>query len=153
MSGERNLCAGVNGVIVVNLTKGKENTMQLKRLSLILSIVIGGAFAVPQAVWAQAVPRSFVASPDVYKVIAENEQYRVIEATWKPRQRDTWHSHGSVVAAYSLTGCTSRLHTPDGKSIDNNTKAGQARIRPVAPSHSFENVGKTECKSILFEPK
>jgi len=127
--------------------------MQLKKLSVIFSIVIGGAFTVPHAVWAQAVPRSFAASPDVYKVIAENEQYRVIAATWKPGQRDAWHSHGSVVASYSLTGCNSRLHTPDGKFTDNNIKAGQSRIRPVAPSHSFENVGKTECRAILFEPK
>lgn len=127
--------------------------MQLKKLPLILSIVFGGALAMPLAVWAQAVPRSFVASPDVYKVIAENDQYRIIEATWKPGHRDAWHSHGSVVASYSLTGCNSRLHTPDGKYTDNTTKPGQARIRPVAPSHSFENVGKTECKSILFEPK
>ena len=127
--------------------------MQLKKPPLILSIAIGGAFAVPHVVWARAVPRSFAASPDVYKGIAENVQYRIIEATWKPGHRDAWHSHGSVVASYSLTGCNSRLHTPDGKFTANDVKAGQARIRPVAPSHSFENTGKTTCKAILFEPK
>ncbi len=127
--------------------------MQLKKLSVILSIGIGSAFAVPYSVWAQTVPRSFAASPGVYKVIAESEQYRVIEATWQPGQRDAWHSHGSFVAGYSLTGCKSRLHTPDGKFTENDSEAGQARIRPVAPSHSFENVGTTVCKSILFEPK
>lgn len=127
--------------------------MQLKTRALILSFVIGSAFAAPHVAWAQAAPRSFTAQPDVCKVIAENDQYRIIEATWKPGQRDAWHSHGAVVASYSLTGCTSRLHSPDGKFTENTTKPGQAQIRPVAPSHSFENTGKTECKSILFEPK
>lgn len=37
--------------------------------------------------------RSYVASPDVYKVIAESNNTRVILATWKPGQRDAWHSH------------------------------------------------------------
>ncbi len=37
---------------------------------------------------AQTVPHSLIASPEIYKVIAENEQYRVIEVTWKPGQRD-----------------------------------------------------------------
>lgn len=115
--------------------------------------LIAGALAVPHIAWSQAVPRSFAASPDVYKVIAEDEQYRVIAVTWKPGQRDNWHSHGTPVAAYNLTDCNTRLHTPDGKSVDNNTKAGDARVRAQAPSHSLENIGKAECKLILFEPK
>ena len=115
--------------------------------------LIAAALAVPHIAWSQAAPRSFAASPDVYKVIAEDEQYRVIAVTWKPGQRDSWHSHGAPVAAYNLTDCNTRLHTPDGKSVDNNTKAGDARVRAQAPSHSIENIGKAECKLILFEPK
>jgi hypothetical protein len=127
--------------------------MQPKKAHLILSIAIGVAFAVPGAVWAQAAPRSFAASPNIYKVIAENEQYRVIEATWKPGQRDVWHSHGTIVASYSLTPCKFRLHTPDGKFTESESIPGRARITSVAPAHSFENIGTTECKSIHFEPK
>ena len=45
--------------------------------------------------------RSCVTSPDVYKVIAENNNTRVIPATWKPGQRDEWHSHplGTAVSS------------------------------------------------------
>ena len=127
--------------------------MQPKKLHLILSIGIGAALTMPQVVLGQAAPRSFVAAPGVYKVIAENDQYRVIEATWKPGQRDAWHSHGPTVASYSLTPCKFRLHTPDGKFTESEGIPGRARITSVAPSHSFENVGTTECKSIHFEPK
>lgn len=127
--------------------------MRPNKLIALVAVSALGGFAAPAPVWAQAAPRSFAASPDVYKLIAENEQYRVIAATWKPGQRDTWHSHGAPVAVYNLTDCTARIHTPDGKSIDVNPKAGQASVRAQAPSHSFENVGKSECKLILFEPK
>ena len=47
------------------------------------------------AVWAlaQVVPPDFAASPDIYKAIAENDKYRVIEVKWKPGQKDQAHSH------------------------------------------------------------
>ncbi len=101
---------------------------------------------------AQTLPHSFVASPDVYKVIAENDQFRVIAVTWKPGQRDVWHSHPTA-AIYNLTDCMVRIHSPDGKSRDGETKAGAARVNPPVLSHSLENIGQTECKLIMFEPK
>ena len=101
---------------------------------------------------AQDAPRSFVASPDIYKVIAEDDNYRVIAVTWKPGQRDKLHSHGSVVAAYNLTDCTARIHNQNGKTTELSRKAGQALVSPTQ-IHSIENVGKKNCKIILFEPK
>lgn len=101
---------------------------------------------------AQTLPHSFVASPDVYKVIAENDQYRVIAVTWQPGQRDVWHSHPAA-AVYNLTDCKMRNHSPDGKSREGESKAGAARVNPPVLSHSLENIGPTECKLIMFEPK
>lgn len=127
--------------------------MGKSKFATLLTIAALGTFAPPQATWAQDVARSFVASPDIYTVIAEDEKYRVIAVTWKPGQRDNWHSHGAPVAAYNLTDCNMRMHTPDGKVVENNNKAGAARVRAQAPSHSLENIGSTDCKVILFEPK
>src|SRR4051794_40606952 len=42
----------------------------------------------PLAASAQNAPLSYVANPGVYKVLAENDQFRVVLATWKPGQRD-----------------------------------------------------------------
>jgi quercetin dioxygenase-like cupin family protein len=127
--------------------------MRLSKLLSILSTFFASALGAPPIALAQEVPRSYLASPEVYKVIGENEQYRVIAVTWKPGQRDNWHSHGPVVAAYNLTDCNMRVHTPDGKSEDRTSKAGDARVRPQSPSHSLENIGTAECKLVLFEPK
>lgn len=127
------------------------------RSTALRSLFLGGLFAmaalgVPGAVLTQTVPHSLVASPDVYKVIAENEQFRVIEVTWKPGQRDVWHSHPAA-AVYNLTDCTMRVYTPDGKSRDADNKAGSARVNPPVPSHSLENIGQRDCRLIMFEPK
>ena len=101
---------------------------------------------------AQTVPLSFVASPEIYKVIAENEQYRVIEVTWKPGQRDQFHSH-PMSGGYFLTDCALRYHAPDGKFADGTRTAGRAFVQPAIPSHSLENIGQSACKLIMFEPK
>lgn len=99
---------------------------------------------------ADEAPRSYVASPDVYKVVAENNQTRVILATWKPGQRDNWHSHPAT-GVYFVTDCQTRIHTPDGKSTDGNPRAGGAVVQAPIPSHSFENRGSAECRMIIVE--
>ena len=96
-------------------------------------------------------PRSYLASPDVYKVIAESNDMRVILATWKPGQRDEWHSHPPA-AVYCLTDCAAaRLYSPDGQCIEGPIKAGQAEIHPKVHSHSFENGSDTECRILFVE--
>lgn len=126
--------------------------------STVRSVIIGAslmsAIAVaPVGAYAADAPVSYNASPDVYKLIAENEHFRVIHATWKPGQRDAWHSHPGQVAAYSLTGCDVRLHTPDGKYVDRNNKKGGASFNPIISSHSLENRSKTECQTVIVEKK
>jgi hypothetical protein len=75
-------------------------------------------------------PRSYIASPDVYKVIAENNDTRVILATWKPDKRDEWHSHPPGAAVYVLTDCEAlRLYSPDGHHLDGSLKAVQRYIQ------------------------
>lgn len=96
-------------------------------------------------------PRSFVASPDVYRVVGQNDQYLVIEVTWKPGQRDEFHSHPAVLS-YRLTDCNLRSHAPDGKSQDNVRKAGVVASQGPTVSHSMENIGESDCKLIMFEP-
>ena len=127
----------------------------LSRLGLASAVTV--AFIASNALAQQKGPQeaapSYKAAADVYKLVAENEHFRVIEATWKPGQRDAWHAHAGQVAAYTLTGCEIRLHTPDGKYVDRTTKKGSASFNPIVASHSLENRSKTECHSILIEKK
>jgi len=99
---------------------------------------------------AEDAPRSYVASPEVYKVIADNGKTKVILATWPPGKRDNWHSHPAT-GVYRLTDCDARVYSPDGKSVENSSKAGSAVVQAPIPSHSFENRGTAECRIIIVE--
>lgn len=111
-----------------------------------------GLLAAPTAALAQeTAPLSFVASPEVYKVIAEKGHYRVILGTWQPGQRDKWHSHPEK-AVYFVTACKLRVFKPDGTHRDLNLPAGGAAITPAVGSHSAQNIGSKVCKIAHFEP-
>ncbi len=108
-------------------------------------------FAIGGAVHAQTVPRSFVASPDIYKVIAQNDQYKVIAVTWKPGQKDVLHGHPAN-AVYYLTDCSLRIHAQNGTVRQAEVQAGSAIVQVAIPGHILENVGAADCRLIMFEP-
>ena len=126
---------------------------QARSVFVATSVVAAAGLLMPVSVSAQDAPLSHKASPDVYKLLAENDQFRIILQTSKPGQRDQWHSH-SALAGYRLTDCTSRLHTPDGKTTNNTVrKRGETFLLPAVKSHSFENMGKTDCEAVIVERK
>jgi quercetin dioxygenase-like cupin family protein len=127
----------------------EHRTGRFTRLSLITPFAL--ASLTTGAVLAQGIPQSFEASPDIYKVIAENAQYRVIAVTWKPGQRDQLHSHPAS-GVYYLTDCSVRVHMQDGTSRDFKPRSGTAIVQAPIPGHVLENTGESDCKLIMFEP-
>ena len=107
--------------------------------------------AVPSARSAEA-PPTFEASPDVYKIVQENEDFRVIEGTWQPGQKDAMHSHKPFVIHW-LTDCELSASMPDGKNIVGTQKAGSTQIKPAVPGHIATNMGKTVCRALFVERK
>lgn len=99
----------------------------------------------------EPLPRSWVASPGVYKLLAQGEPFVVVEVTWKPGQKDAMHSHPAS-AVYFLNDCTLRNTFANGKTVDTKPKAGAAVIQPAIPGHFVENVGSADCRLIMFEP-
>jgi hypothetical protein len=105
------------------------------------------------AALAQTAPPTFQADPEVYKVIFEDQNFRVIAATWPKGLHDKAHSHPVPSIVYSLTDCVIRLHAPDGTTRDFNNKAGAAQAAPMTPSHTAENVGPGKCRLLFVERK
>ena len=101
---------------------------------------------------APVVQRDFVASPDVYAVTKENDQYRIVQGTWKPRQRDQFHSHPNMLWVW-VTDCSFRIHFPGGTSQDRLVKAGESGFQEAVASHSLENLGNSDCTIVMFESK
>ena len=100
----------------------------------------------------QRLAPDFAASPEVYKALAENEQYRIVEGTWKPGQRDAFHSHPAMLY-YWVTPCSLRAYLPDGATRDFSVAAGQSGSQAPIASHAVENVSALECKIVMFESK
>jgi len=121
--------------------------------TLLAAGILCGGLGVPILATADDVPLSYVADPTVYKLLAENELFRVVLATWKPGQRDTYHSH-SANAAYRLGDCKVRAYGPDGKmTFEGDTKAGTVNLQKQIPSHSVENISPKECQVLIVERK
>jgi len=128
--------------------------MKLSRKILVnafLLSVCAMTFTVPAS--AQEAPLSYLASPDVYKLVSENDHFRVIIATWKAGQTDNLHSH-SRAAVYRLTDCRAQVAGPSGKTLGiTEVKAGSVVLQEAIPSHSFSNMGTTDCQILIVETK
>ena len=120
--------------------------------SLLFLTLAGSAFAqVEDGPPTQLLP-SYKASPDIYKVLAENDFFRVILATWQPGQTDNWHYHEGALANYRLTDCKLKPTFPNGDTEVRETKKGGAAFNP-AITHRVKNVGDSECILLIVERK
>lgn len=118
-----------------------------------ITVAIALAMTTASVALAQNAPPTYQADPDVYKVIFEDENFRVIAATWKKGVHDKAHSHPSPSIVYSLNDCSLRVHASDGKTRDLTNKVGSAMTIPITPSHSAENIGASDCQVLFVERK
>jgi quercetin dioxygenase-like cupin family protein len=91
------------------------------------------------------------AAPHAFKEILNNSEVRVLEFSSKPGQKEAMHSHPAILI-YILQGGKLKSTTPDGTSKEIEYKTGDIQWRE-AITHSGENVGTTEVKSLLIEVK
>ena len=106
-------------------------------------------------VFAADFPSAPEASPDVYKILAENDQWRVIEATWQPGQEDNLHYHIADRVSLYPTDCHLRLTSAEGRYIDFTAKAGTAAARTGKPMKALKakNIGDAVCVIRIVELK
>ena len=89
----------------------------------------------------------------MYKVIFEDQNFRVIMATRKKGVHDKAHGHPLPSVVYNITDCMTKVYAADGKAADFTAKAGTASAVPVTTSHSAENIGTADCQQIFVERK
>ena len=109
-------------------------------------LMISGALA-------QAAEPAYKASPEVYKVIFEDANFRVMEVNRPKGLHDKAHSHPTPGIVYYVTDCKNKQYSADGKTNEGGGKAGTATATPVVASHSVENIGTADCKQIIVEKK
>jgi hypothetical protein len=103
---------------------------------------------------AQVVPVAdpVAATPVVYKVVLDSPRMRILEGTWKPKQKGDAHGHPPLVA-YALTDVDALSHGEHPEATKVQLKAGQAFFQNAVASHTFENVSKKPMRLLLVELK
>ena len=123
------------------------------RLALAVGVTVAAlAAGTIGTAYAQQAPPSYVASPDIFKVIAQDAQTVLILADFKPGQRSNTLSQPARLV-YSLTACALRYTTAKGGYWVNNFGAERPDSVTADESVSIENVGSTECKVLIFQSK
>jgi hypothetical protein len=90
-------------------------------------------------------------SPEIYRLMLDNDQVRVIQYQAGPGQRDQMHSLPQHLT-YTLTPVKLKVMAPDGNIT--NVEAKEGEVYWQAPvTHSIENVGKSEAKILIVEIK
>jgi hypothetical protein len=132
-------------------TAKREITMN--RAAIIVVGLTTLLYVSPTIAVAQNAPPSYTADPDVYTVIFEDQNLRVISSSRKAGATDKPHSHPVPSVIFFLSDCDSKLTTPDGKSTVNHVQQSTAQAIPVTPNHTVQNVGSSDCEAIIVERK
>ncbi len=88
---------------------------------------------------------------ETHKVLIDNAEVRVLDVRLPPGQKVALHSHPANVT-YFLTDAKFKVTSPDGKSVERDSQAGQARWSD-AVTHAIENVGTNEVHLVQTELK
>jgi quercetin dioxygenase-like cupin family protein len=90
-------------------------------------------------------------SPDVHKILFENESIRVLEVSVKPGATVPMHTNPENIN-YIIEGGTLRLVDPAGAVVDVQLAPRQVIPAPVG-RHAVENIGRTEVRTLCIELK
>jgi quercetin dioxygenase-like cupin family protein len=91
-------------------------------------------------------------SPDIYTVLFENDEIRVLELTYEPGERDAMHSHPRYTIV-AKEGGTLRIHTESSDPADVVIQVDQPLLLDPVKAHWGENVGDTTVRVIAVEFK
>jgi quercetin dioxygenase-like cupin family protein len=86
-----------------------------------------------------------------YKLVSENAQVRILRFNYGPHEKSVMHAHPDLVVVY-LTDMKIKMTLPDGKSVEQSGKAGEAQFTP-AGTHLPENLSDKAVEGILVELK
>ena len=116
----------------------------MRALLMLLTLVMLAA----GPAWAQD---PVAVDPTHYKVEFENDQVRVLRITYGPNEKSVMHHHPAGVAVY-LKDLKGRFTLPDGRTIEEEGKAGEA-VWTEAGQHLPENLTDQPFELILVELK
>ena len=121
---------------------------------LIAGVFVGSIVTSVGAAVASRVPTaqdSVQQSPELYRVLLDNDEVRVLEYRLKPGEKEPLHAHPDGVV-YGFNDSKIRVTSADGKVTESAGKAGDVFWRKSV-THALENVGETDVHSLAVEIK
>ena len=91
-------------------------------------------------------------SPELYTVLFENDDIRVMELTYQLGEGDAPHSHPKYMGLV-LEGGSLRVHHYGGESEEIIFEGSQMLLFEPVEQHWAENIGDTVFRAILIEYK
>ena len=91
-------------------------------------------------------------SPDIYKIVHEDELIKVYTATFPAGSSDEVHEHG-MNTAYVITGGKVQITGLDGSINERNIPDGAVLHSDKMVRHQVKNIGETDIKVLLAEYK
>jgi len=88
-------------------------------------------------------------SPDLYKMLSDTLNLRILEATYRPGDSSIMHAHPDF-ALYVLQGSTVELTAEDGSKQNIEFTKDMAVVLP-ASTHSAKNVGRNTLRLVVVE--
>ena len=140
-------------IVVLNKARGFSPEIPVPPLVLLGVLSIIAFTATPEekvSVAAELNPE--LVSPDVYRVLFEDENVKVIEVEHEPGESDDFHGHHPMTW-YAVQGGTLEMTAEDGSVNVVEIKTGQVGRPLQGQIHKAKNVGDTKFKAILIEEK
>tara|TARA_B100000678_G_scaffold32613_1_gene24049 strand:- start:659 stop:1348 length:690 start_codon:yes stop_codon:yes gene_type:complete len=140
-------------IVVLNKARGFSPEIPVPPLALLGVLSIIAFTATPEekvSVAAELSPE--LVSPDVYRVLFEDENVKVIEVEHEPGESDDFHGHHPMTW-YAVQGGTLEMTAEDGSVNVVEIKTGQVGRPLQGQIHKAKNIGDAKFKAILIEEK
>ncbi len=124
---------------------------KLSRVTIGLAVVAALAFGAG-AFAQETYPDQFVAGPNIYHKIFDNDKLRVSEIAFKPGETIAMHTHAYDHLIYVLEAGQLTLNHPDGKATVMDGTVGQT-VWSGKETHSAKNTGTTNFRALVIEVK
>lgn len=91
-------------------------------------------------------------SPDIFKILLENEHVRVVKYSLRPGEKDEWHTHPAK-SSYVVSGGKLKVNLKNGETILAEENEGTASWMDYVGEHFVENIGNTTVTIVFTEVK
>lgn len=93
-----------------------------------------------------------VATPHIYKVLSENENVRILQATYPPGETENWHGHPPYFI-YAVDSGTIKVESENGEAKTYELKSGMSAPSPHVGKHRGTNMGTAPLRLLIIEFK